>query len=131
MSSSATVTIHVVTDDGVTSLAVMTVVRAVSLNVVDVEAARVELTVVLQDNDNQNHVVRFSAEDIGKVMIAAGVNMYEELPGRLLYAADLDGASPALVNPFVYTVVRGHGVPVGTPPGHDVPVDAHAGHDHG
>lgn len=135
VTSPVTVNVNVSSADGYSSLADLVAVRAVSLTVADMETARVELTVVVADNDNDHHVVRFPAEDIGRVLITAGVNMYEELPGRLLYAADLSGDAPLLVNPFVYTAVRGTGAPLGTPPGdghlHEELEGPHVGHNHG
>jgi hypothetical protein len=129
--SPAIVGVTVTTPDGHSSEGRLCVIRAVSLNVVDTETARTELTVIVEDNEKDNHVVRFGPESIGRVMLSAGVNMYEDLPGRLVYASGLLEGRPVLVNPFIYAAVRGSHVPLGTPPGELELEDAQVGHGHG
>jgi hypothetical protein len=119
--------ITVSAEDGVYEGAELCSIRAVSLTLTDVENATAELVVILNDNSLTNHMVKLPAHRAGLLMKTAGVNMYEELPGRLLYAADLTNTRPVLVNPFTFAAVRTEAVSVPEP----ALEDSHAGHDHG
>lgn len=123
--SPVNVGITVSAEDGVYEGAELCAIRAVSLTLTDPENLTAELVVVLIDNAQNTHLVKLPAHMAARLMVTAGVAMYEDLPGRLLYAADLNNTRPVLVNPFTFNAVRANGVPA-------APVGQHEeSHEHG